>query len=103
VPPPPPAQALQGTRLRKRFPDGCWYAGTVASYDARRRLYRISYDDDDREELDGAELRKVLSDMAKEKRSGGGGAQQAALRLRSVKRARTEAPAKQRVEQRVGA
>jgi hypothetical protein len=81
----PPPEAAVGTLLRKRFPRG-WYAGTVASYDATWRLYRISYDDGDGEEMDAADLHAALRDMANER----SGARQGTIALRSRKRGQQE-------------
>lgn len=65
------ALAHLGARVRKRFPKG-WYYGTVASVsqdsDTGALLYRIHYDDGDKEDLHDAELGRVL--MKRKRRDG---------------------------------
>jgi hypothetical protein len=89
--PPPAPEALVGTTLRKCFRDG-WFAGKVMSYDAERRYFKIVYSDGDGEEMSASDLRRTLRAMASERGSGEG--VQAALRLRSVKRAQPAAAAR---------
>ena len=52
--------SLVGSRVAKEFEDGKTYFGTVASFSTVRRLWFVTYDDGDREEMDADEIASAL-------------------------------------------
>jgi len=51
---------LIGSRISKEFSDGKWYNGTVHSYDFTDNVFRIKYDDGDREYMSLRVVEKCL-------------------------------------------
>jgi Lamin-B receptor of TUDOR domain len=60
APPPPPAKYEIGTELYKFFPEHGWFKGTITSFDADAQLYKVQYEDKDKEDLEEKELSKLL-------------------------------------------
>jgi hypothetical protein len=55
----PAAAYAIGTKIIKPF-DGTPYKGEVISYDPEEKLYKVQYEDEDREELDSSEVKRYL-------------------------------------------
>jgi hypothetical protein len=58
------AAQLLGREIMKDFPGLGSFAGKISSFDATERLWQVTYDDGDQEELDEAELLPLLTQPA---------------------------------------
>ena len=54
-------------KVKKQFNDGKFYDGTIVKYDKRKKWFLVKYEDDDEEEMNLNELKKVLKDKPKTK------------------------------------
>ena len=49
-----------GMKIRKQFNDGKLYDGLVSKYDKKNKWFKVKYDDNDEENLNLSELKKIL-------------------------------------------
>jgi len=60
-------EAYIGMEVKKKFNDGKFYNGIVKKYDKKNKWFKIKYDDNDTEDLNLDELKKVLVVKPKKK------------------------------------
>ena len=52
-----------GRRIEKDFEEHGIFMGTVTSFDEKRKLFMVKYEDDDEEELSYCDLKKLFVDL----------------------------------------
>ena len=56
-----------GMKVKNQFNDGKFYDGLVVKYDKKKKWFLVKYNDNDEEELNLTELKKILKDKPKKK------------------------------------